>query len=121
MYPWPRLPPEVFPSFYPPPGLTAPWTTGQWRNGSIGDLDRGQDRAFTSWNKTQKPNAEKPGIEEKRDKRGSGHTAEEKCRAAFSARTERRKPGASLPGAGSGVEYAPSELTNKLSGERPAP
>ena len=43
--------------------------------------------------KTEKPKAERPGIEEKRGRKGSGHTAEEKCRAVLSVWTERRKPG----------------------------
>jgi transposase-like protein len=36
---------------------------------------------------------EKPGREEKRGRRGLGHTPEEKCRAVLSVWTERRKPG----------------------------
>ena len=36
---------------------------------------------------------EKPGLEEKKGRRGSGHTAKEKCRAVLSVWTERRKPG----------------------------
>jgi len=36
---------------------------------------------------------EKPGMEEKRGRRGLGHTPEEKCRAVLSVWTERRKPG----------------------------
>ena len=36
---------------------------------------------------------EKSGTEEKRGRRGWGHTAEEKCRAVLSVWTERRKPG----------------------------
>jgi len=43
--------------------------------------------------KTEKPKAERPGIEEKKGRKGSGHTAEEKCRAVLSVWTERRKPG----------------------------
>jgi transposase-like protein len=43
--------------------------------------------------KTEKPKAERPGIEEKRGKKGSSHTAEDKCRAVLSVWTERRKPG----------------------------
>src|SRR5512136_1887103 len=37
--------------------------------------------------------AERPGVEEKKGRRGLGHTAEEKCRAVLSIWTERRKPG----------------------------
>ena len=37
--------------------------------------------------------AERPGVEEKKGRRGLGHTAEEKCRAVLSVWTERRKPG----------------------------
>ncbi|MDP2972643.1 MAG: transposase [Deltaproteobacteria bacterium] len=43
--------------------------------------------------KLEKPKVERPGIEEKREKKGSGHTAEQKCRAVLSVWTERRKPG----------------------------
>jgi len=43
--------------------------------------------------KTDKPKVERPGIEEKKGRKGSGHTAEEKCRAVLSVWTERRKPG----------------------------
>jgi transposase-like protein len=43
--------------------------------------------------KTEKPRVERPGIEEKKGRKGSGHTAEEKCRAVLSVWTERRKPG----------------------------
>jgi transposase-like protein len=44
--------------------------------------------------KAEKPRVERPGIEENKKKRkGSDHTAEEKCRAVLSVWTERRKPG----------------------------
>jgi hypothetical protein len=43
--------------------------------------------------KGEKPKVEKPGMEEKRGRRGMGHTPEEKCRAVLSVWTERRKPG----------------------------
>jgi transposase-like protein len=43
--------------------------------------------------KTEKPKVERPGIQEKRGRKGSDHTAEEKCRAVLSVWTERRKPG----------------------------
>ena len=43
--------------------------------------------------KIEKPKVERPGIEEKKGRKGSGHTAEEKCRAVLSVWTERRKPG----------------------------
>ena len=43
--------------------------------------------------KTEKPKGERPVIEEKKGRKGSGHTAEEKCRAVLSVWTERRKPG----------------------------
>ena len=36
---------------------------------------------------------EKSGTEEKRGRRGWGHTAEQKCRAVLSVWTEKRKPG----------------------------
>jgi transposase-like protein len=36
---------------------------------------------------------ERPGTEEKKGRKVSGHTAEEKCRAVLSVWTERRKPG----------------------------
>jgi len=41
----------------------------------------------------EKLKVEKPEIEEKKGRRGSGHTAKEKCRAVLSVWTERRKPG----------------------------
>jgi hypothetical protein len=43
--------------------------------------------------KTERPKVERPGIEEKRGRKVSGHTAEQKCRAVLSVWTERRKPG----------------------------
>jgi transposase-like protein len=43
--------------------------------------------------KGEKPKVEKPGMEEKRGRRGWGHTPEEKCRAVLLVWTERRKPG----------------------------
>jgi transposase-like protein len=43
--------------------------------------------------KTEKPKVERPGMEEKKGRKVSGHTAEEKCRAVLSVWTERRKPG----------------------------
>jgi len=43
--------------------------------------------------KPDKPKVERPGIEEKKGRKGSDHTAEEKCRAVLSVWTERRKPG----------------------------
>jgi transposase-like protein len=42
---------------------------------------------------TEKAKEEKPGLEEKKGRRVSGHTAKEKCRAVLSVWTERRKPG----------------------------
>jgi hypothetical protein len=41
----------------------------------------------------EKLKGEKPGLEEKKGRRGSGHTAKEKCRAVLSVWTEKRKPG----------------------------
>jgi hypothetical protein len=41
----------------------------------------------------EKLKGEKPELEEKKGRRGSGHTAKEKCRAVLSVWTERRKPG----------------------------
>jgi|SRR5512143_1534965 transposase-like protein len=41
----------------------------------------------------EKLKVEKLGQEEKKGRRGSGHTAKEKCRAVLSVWTERRKPG----------------------------
>ena len=46
-----------------------------------------------SMEKTEKPKVERPGMEEKKVRRVSGHTAEEKCRAVLSVWTERRKSG----------------------------
>jgi hypothetical protein len=43
--------------------------------------------------KIEKPKVERPGMEEKKGRKGSGHAAEEKCRAVLSVWTERRKPG----------------------------
>ncbi len=43
--------------------------------------------------KIEKPKEERPGIEEKKGRKGSGHTAEEKCWAVLSVWTEKRKPG----------------------------
>jgi transposase-like protein len=44
--------------------------------------------------KIEKAKVERPGTEDnKRRQKGSGHTAEEKCRAVLSVWTERRKPG----------------------------
>ena len=43
--------------------------------------------------KIEKPKVEKAGIEDKRGRKVSGHTAEQKCRAVLSVWTERRKPG----------------------------
>jgi transposase-like protein len=44
--------------------------------------------------KIEKPKAERPVTEDnKRRRKGSDHTAEEKCRAVLSVWTERRKPG----------------------------
>jgi len=43
--------------------------------------------------KAEKAKVEKPGMEEKKGRKGLGHTAEEKCRAVLSVWTERRKPG----------------------------
>ena len=43
--------------------------------------------------KGEKPKVEKPEREEKKGRRGLGHTPEEKCRAVLSVWTERRKPG----------------------------
>jgi transposase-like protein len=44
--------------------------------------------------KIEKPKVERPGTEDnKRKRKGSDHTAEEKCRAVLSVWTEKRKPG----------------------------
>lgn len=43
--------------------------------------------------KTEKSKGERPGMEDKKGRKVSGHTAEEKCRAVLSVWTERRKPG----------------------------
>jgi len=42
--------------------------------------------------KAERPKVERPGVEEKKGRKGLGHTAEEKCRAVLSVWTERRKP-----------------------------
>ena len=41
----------------------------------------------------EKLKMEKLGLEEKKGRRGSGHTVKEKCRAVLSVWTEKRKPG----------------------------
>ena len=44
--------------------------------------------------KTEKPKVERPGMEDnKRRRKGSDHTAQQKCRAVLSVWMERRKPG----------------------------
>jgi transposase-like protein len=43
--------------------------------------------------KIEKPKVERPGMEDKKGRKVSGHTAEQKCRAVLSVWTERRKPG----------------------------
>jgi transposase-like protein len=43
--------------------------------------------------KTEKPKVERLGVEDKKGRKVSGATAEEKCRAVLSVWTERRKPG----------------------------
>ena len=44
--------------------------------------------------KPDKPKVERPGIEDnKKRRKGTDHTAEDKCRAVLSVWTERRKPG----------------------------
>ncbi len=43
--------------------------------------------------KPEKLKLERPKMEEKKGRKVSGHTAEEKCRAVLSVWTERRKPG----------------------------
>jgi len=47
----------------------------------------------TEMDKIEKPKVERPGVEDKRGRKGSDHTAEEKCRAVLSVWTERRKLG----------------------------
>jgi transposase-like protein len=43
--------------------------------------------------KIDKSKLERPGMEDKKGRKVSGHTAQEKCRAVLSVWTERRKPG----------------------------
>jgi transposase-like protein len=43
--------------------------------------------------KIEKPKVERPGMEDKRGRKVSEYTAEQKCRAVLSVWTERRKPG----------------------------
>jgi transposase-like protein len=50
-------------------------------------------RRRTKVEKVEKPKVERSSVEEKRGRKVSGHTAEEKCRAVLSVWTERRKPG----------------------------
>jgi len=42
--------------------------------------------------KTEKPKLEKSGVEQKKGRKGTEHTAEEKCRAVLSVWTESRNP-----------------------------
>ena len=55
--------------------------------------------------KIEKPKVERPGMEDKRGRKVSGHTAEQKCRAVLSVWTERRKPGEVCRELGVGVEF----------------
>ena len=50
-------------------------------------------RGRRAMDKGEKPKVERPGIEGKRGRKVSRHTAEEKCRVVLSVWTERRKPG----------------------------
>jgi len=50
-------------------------------------------RGREAMDKVDKQRLERPGIEDKRGRKVSRHTAEEKCRAVLSVWTERRKPG----------------------------
>jgi len=43
--------------------------------------------------KIEKPKVGRPEMEDKKSRKVTGHTAEEKCRAVLSVWTERRKPG----------------------------
>ena len=52
-----------------------------------------QLRGREAMDKVDKPKLEKSGMEDKREKKVSKHTAEERCRAVLSVWTERRKPG----------------------------
>jgi transposase-like protein len=47
----------------------------------------------TEMEKIEKPKVERPGMEDKRGRKVSEYTAEQKCRAVLSVWTERRKPG----------------------------
>ena len=50
-------------------------------------------RGRRAMDKGDKPKVERSGIEDKRARKVSKHTAEERCRAVLSIWTERRKPG----------------------------
>jgi transposase-like protein len=50
-------------------------------------------RRRRAMDKVEKPKMEKSGIEDKRGRKVSRHTPEERCRAVLSVWTERRKPG----------------------------
>ena len=50
-------------------------------------------RGRRAMDKVEKAKVEKSGTEDKRGRKVSRHTAEEKCRAVLSVWTERRKPG----------------------------
>jgi hypothetical protein len=66
-------------------------TSPPMKQRKMGLLERLKGR--NQMEKTEKPKVERPGIEEKKGRKISGRTAEEKCRAVLSVWTERRKPG----------------------------
>ena len=55
--------------------------------------EKREGRGRREMEKVEKPKVERPEIEEKKGRKGSGHTADEKCRAVLSVWTERRKLG----------------------------
>jgi hypothetical protein len=52
-----------------------------------------EKRGGRKMEKAEKPKVERPGMGEKKGRKVSAHTAEERCRAVLSVWTERRKPG----------------------------
>ena len=65
-------------------------TSPPMKQRKMGLLERLKGR--NQMEKIEKPKVERPGIEEKKGRKISGRTAEEKCRAVLSVWTERRKP-----------------------------
>ena len=59
----------------------------------LGERTTGLRKGRWEMEKIEKGEKTEKGVEEKRRRRGLGHTAQEKCKAVLSVWTERRKPG----------------------------